>query len=126
QTQGHVITLPLQPLELIEGCQGGLAEQKSHGTSLVSLRDQHSMASEDHSLVFDLVPVDPGEDLGVEGCALAAVGRGSKEGTWTCLPFSVPLPKSINSIPVPSTGYSVTARGGRDRVSRSQFTVTTP
>uniref|UniRef100_A0A670J4C1 Uncharacterized protein n=1 Tax=Podarcis muralis TaxID=64176 RepID=A0A670J4C1_PODMU len=49
----------------VEGRVGRLVEQKSHGVGLLSLGEQDSVAPQDHCFVLDLVPVDPGEDLGV-------------------------------------------------------------
>uniref|UniRef100_A0A8D0BMA5 Uncharacterized protein n=1 Tax=Salvator merianae TaxID=96440 RepID=A0A8D0BMA5_SALMN len=64
------VVLPLEALELVEGRVGGLAEQDGHALGLLGLGEQHGVAAQDHRLVLHLVPVDPGEDLGV-----AAVGH---------------------------------------------------
>uniref|UniRef100_A0A8C4TR41 Uncharacterized protein n=1 Tax=Falco tinnunculus TaxID=100819 RepID=A0A8C4TR41_FALTI len=59
------IVLPLEPLELVEGGGGGLVEEQGHGARLVGFGDQDSVAAQHHRLVLHLVPVNPGEDLGV-------------------------------------------------------------
>uniref|UniRef100_A0A674GIG5 Uncharacterized protein n=1 Tax=Taeniopygia guttata TaxID=59729 RepID=A0A674GIG5_TAEGU len=63
------IALSLEALELVEGGGRGLVEQQGHGARLVGLGEQHGVAAQHHRLVLHLVPVHPGEHLGV-----AAVG----------------------------------------------------
>uniref|UniRef100_A0A8C3QAG0 Uncharacterized protein n=1 Tax=Geospiza parvula TaxID=87175 RepID=A0A8C3QAG0_GEOPR len=52
-------------LELVEGGGRGLVEEQGHGARLVGLGDQHGVAAQHHRLVLHLVPVHPGEHLGV-------------------------------------------------------------
>uniref|UniRef100_A0A8D0EPB7 Uncharacterized protein n=1 Tax=Strix occidentalis caurina TaxID=311401 RepID=A0A8D0EPB7_STROC len=52
-------------LELVEGGGGGLVEEQGHGARLVGFGDQDGVAAQHHRLVLHLVPVNPGEDLGV-------------------------------------------------------------
>uniref|UniRef100_A0A8C8XFY2 Uncharacterized protein n=1 Tax=Panthera leo TaxID=9689 RepID=A0A8C8XFY2_PANLE len=59
------VALALQPLEVAEGRQRGLAEQAGQGARLVRPRQQHGVAAQHHGLVARLVAVDPGEDARV-------------------------------------------------------------
>uniref|UniRef100_A0A8D2HZX0 Uncharacterized protein n=1 Tax=Urocitellus parryii TaxID=9999 RepID=A0A8D2HZX0_UROPR len=59
------VALALQPLEVAEGRQRGLAEQAGQGARLVRPRQQHGVAAQYHGLVARLVAVDPGEDTRV-------------------------------------------------------------
>uniref|UniRef100_A0A8C3GUM5 Uncharacterized protein n=1 Tax=Corvus moneduloides TaxID=1196302 RepID=A0A8C3GUM5_CORMO len=59
------IALSLEALELVEGGGRGLVEEQRHGARLVGLGDQHGVAAQHHRLVLHLVPVHPGEHLGV-------------------------------------------------------------
>uniref|UniRef100_A0A8D3BDV0 Uncharacterized protein n=1 Tax=Scophthalmus maximus TaxID=52904 RepID=A0A8D3BDV0_SCOMX len=58
------ITLTLQPLELAEGGGGVLAEAVGDGSGLLRLAHQDGVTPKHHCHVLDLVPVDPGQDLG--------------------------------------------------------------
>uniref|UniRef100_A0A673BWU8 Uncharacterized protein n=1 Tax=Sphaeramia orbicularis TaxID=375764 RepID=A0A673BWU8_9TELE len=58
------ITLTLQPFELTEGGRGVLVQAVGDGLGLLRLTDQNSVTPKDHCHVLDLVPVDPGQDLG--------------------------------------------------------------
>uniref|UniRef100_A0A8C0XZS2 Uncharacterized protein n=1 Tax=Castor canadensis TaxID=51338 RepID=A0A8C0XZS2_CASCN len=59
------VVLALQPLEVAEGRQRGLAEQAGQGARLVRSRQQHGVAAQHHGLVARLVAVDPGKDARV-------------------------------------------------------------
>uniref|UniRef100_A0A3B4XY13 Uncharacterized protein n=1 Tax=Seriola lalandi dorsalis TaxID=1841481 RepID=A0A3B4XY13_SERLL len=58
------ITLTLEPFELAEGRGGVLVEAVGDGLSLLRLVYQNSVTPKHHCHVLDLVPVDPGQDLG--------------------------------------------------------------
>uniref|UniRef100_A0A8C3V0X9 Uncharacterized protein n=1 Tax=Catharus ustulatus TaxID=91951 RepID=A0A8C3V0X9_CATUS len=49
----------------VEGGGRGLVEEQGHGARLVGLGHQHGVAAQHHGLVLHLVPVHPGEHLGV-------------------------------------------------------------
>uniref|UniRef100_A0A493TLR8 Uncharacterized protein n=1 Tax=Anas platyrhynchos platyrhynchos TaxID=8840 RepID=A0A493TLR8_ANAPP len=53
------------PLELVEGGGGGLEEEQRHGARRGGFGDQDGVAAQHHRLVLHLVPVNPGENLGV-------------------------------------------------------------
>uniref|UniRef100_A0A8B9ZV64 Uncharacterized protein n=1 Tax=Anas zonorhyncha TaxID=75864 RepID=A0A8B9ZV64_9AVES len=59
------VVLPLEPLELVEGGGGGLEEEQRHGVRRGGFGDQDGVAAQHHRLVLHLVPVNPGENLGV-------------------------------------------------------------
>uniref|UniRef100_A0A8C8B5Z0 Uncharacterized protein n=1 Tax=Otus sunia TaxID=257818 RepID=A0A8C8B5Z0_9STRI len=65
-------------LELVEGGGGGLVEEQGHGARLVGFGDQDGVAAQHHRLVLHLVPVNPGEDLGVPAVG-GAVGDAVQE-----------------------------------------------
>uniref|UniRef100_A0A8C8TDS6 Uncharacterized protein n=1 Tax=Peromyscus maniculatus bairdii TaxID=230844 RepID=A0A8C8TDS6_PERMB len=79
------VALPLQPLEVAEGRQRGLAEQPSQGARLVSPRQQHGVAAQHHGLVARLVAVDPGEDARVAPVR-RAVGDARQQGSIAAAP----------------------------------------
>uniref|UniRef100_A0A8C3K1J2 Uncharacterized protein n=1 Tax=Calidris pygmaea TaxID=425635 RepID=A0A8C3K1J2_9CHAR len=72
------IVLPLEAFELVEGGGGGLVEEEGHGARLVGFGDQDGVAAQNHRLVLHLVPVNPGEDLGVPAVG-GAVGDAVQE-----------------------------------------------
>lgn len=61
------VILTFKPFKLVEGSSGGLVEAACHGPGLLRLGDQHRVTSKHHSLVLDLMAVDPGKDLGPSG-----------------------------------------------------------
>uniref|UniRef100_A0A3Q3L9S8 Uncharacterized protein n=1 Tax=Mastacembelus armatus TaxID=205130 RepID=A0A3Q3L9S8_9TELE len=58
------ITLTLQPLELAEGGGGILVETVGNGLRLLRLVYQNGVTPKHHCHVLDLMPIDPGQDLG--------------------------------------------------------------
>uniref|UniRef100_A0A3Q3IEX5 Uncharacterized protein n=1 Tax=Monopterus albus TaxID=43700 RepID=A0A3Q3IEX5_MONAL len=58
------ITLTLQPFKFAEGRGGVLVEAVGNGLGLLRLVDQYSMTPKHYCHVLDLMPVNPGQDLG--------------------------------------------------------------
>ncbi|KAG9266467.1 hypothetical protein AMEX_G19098, partial [Astyanax mexicanus] len=71
------IVSSLEPLELCQGGRRRLVQEQCHGFSLLWLGHEHGVASQHDRLVLQLVPVDPGEDLGQHDPRAA---RGASEG----------------------------------------------
>uniref|UniRef100_A0A4X2KS73 Uncharacterized protein n=1 Tax=Vombatus ursinus TaxID=29139 RepID=A0A4X2KS73_VOMUR len=58
------VVAPLESFEFGQGRGRRLVEQQRHGLGLLGLGHEHRMAAKHDGFVFQLVPVDPGEDLG--------------------------------------------------------------
>uniref|UniRef100_A0A8C5TYV4 Uncharacterized protein n=1 Tax=Malurus cyaneus samueli TaxID=2593467 RepID=A0A8C5TYV4_9PASS len=96
------IALSLEALELVEGGGRGLVEEQGHGPRLVGLGHQHGVAAQHHRLVLHLVPVHPGEHLGVPAVG-GAVGDAvqqvrvarpaASQADSTSLTLSLPRPR---------------------------------
>uniref|UniRef100_A0A3Q2Y049 Uncharacterized protein n=1 Tax=Hippocampus comes TaxID=109280 RepID=A0A3Q2Y049_HIPCM len=105
------VTLALETLKLTEGRGGVLIEASRNGLGLLRLTHQDSVTTKDDGHVLNLVPVDPGQDLGptrvrctagdpAQGSVAAAIKMKSKDSmseviVRPCVRIWVPEKKNV-------------------------------
>uniref|UniRef100_A0A674KAV7 Uncharacterized protein n=1 Tax=Terrapene triunguis TaxID=2587831 RepID=A0A674KAV7_9SAUR len=95
------VVLSLQALEVAEGGAGRLVEQPRHGPRLLRLGEQRGVAAQHHRLVLHLVPVDPGEELGVAAVHRAVGDAAQQVGMARPPPAAAaPLTWTIPAMPI--------------------------